>query len=82
VLGPITCTYSGTLTGNGYNPTNTARPVTSVTQAELSLTNAPVTKVSGSGVCATSASITAVYQVQGETIAGSGVFNQALAVTS
>ncbi|MBW8483508.1 hypothetical protein [Actinomadura parmotrematis] len=83
ILGGITCYYGGSLTANGYNPDNAARPNTSVAQAEVGVNGATVSKQSGSSfLCPSTATVTATYQLQGETTAGSGVFDQKLYVTS
>jgi hypothetical protein len=61
----ISCVYSGTLTGSGYNPNNPNRPDTSVAQAEAKITNGVVSKKSGSGLCPSTATVTAAYKLVG-----------------
>jgi hypothetical protein len=63
----ITCTYGGTLTGNGYNPDNANRPDTSVSQSEAQITNGTVS-LTGSGnsfLCPSTATVSATYQLVG-----------------
>ncbi|GAA2129716.1 hypothetical protein [Actinomadura napierensis] len=61
----LSCVYSGTLTGNGYNPDNPTRPDTSVAQAQAQITNGTVTKKSGSFLCPGTATVTAAFQLVG-----------------
>jgi len=61
----LSCVYSGTLTGNGYNPDNPTRPDTSVAQAQARITNATVNKKSGSFLCPGTATVNAAYQLVG-----------------
>lgn len=61
----ISCTYSGTLTGNGYNPDNATRPDTSVAQSQVKITNGVVNKVSGSFLCPATATVNAAYKLVG-----------------
>ncbi|MFD0686648.1 hypothetical protein [Actinomadura fibrosa] len=83
LLGGITCIFGGNLTANGYNPTNPNRPVTGNNQAQVGVNGATVSKQSGSNIfCPSTATVTATYQLLGETVAGSGTFNQTLFVTS
>jgi hypothetical protein len=84
IFGGITCIYGGSLTANGFNRDNPNRPVTSNDQAQVGITNATVNKVSSGSnfLCPGTASVTANYQLLGETTAGSGNFTQALYVTS
>ncbi|MFA1547310.1 hypothetical protein [Actinomadura chokoriensis] len=83
LFGGITCVFGGSLTANGYNPDNANRPVTSNNQAQVGVNGAKVSKQSGSNLlCPSTATVTATYQLRGETTAGSGTFNQALYVTS
>ncbi|MFA1539234.1 hypothetical protein [Actinomadura monticuli] len=83
LFGGITCVFGGSLTANGYNPDNANRPVTSNNQAQVGVNGATVSKQSGSSfLCPSTATVTATYQLRGETTAGSGTFNQTLYVTS
>jgi hypothetical protein len=84
IFGGITCIYGGSLTANGWNPTNPTRPVPSNNEAQAGISNATVSKVnSGSNfLCPGTATVTGTYQLKGEVTAGSGVFNQTLFVTS
>jgi hypothetical protein len=61
----ISCTYRGTLTGNGYNADNPNRPDTSVDQAQASIVNGTVSKLSGSFLCPGTATVNAAYQLVG-----------------
>jgi hypothetical protein len=62
----LTCTYTGTLTGNGYNPDNPNRPDTSVNQSEAQISGGTVTLASGSSfLCPGTATVNAVYQLVG-----------------
>jgi hypothetical protein len=61
----ISCVYSGTLTGTGYNPDNPNRPDTSVAQAQAKITNGVVSKASGSFLCPATATVNAAYQLVG-----------------
>ncbi|MBO2447928.1 hypothetical protein J4573_12560 [Actinomadura barringtoniae] len=61
----ISCVYSGSLTGNGYNPDNPARPDTSLAQAQVQVSNGTVNKLSGSGLCPATATVNAAYQLVG-----------------
>lgn len=61
----ITCTYGGTLTGNGYNPDNANRPNTSVAQAEAQISGGTVNLISGSFLCPSTATVNATYQLVG-----------------
>ncbi|MQY02706.1 hypothetical protein [Actinomadura macrotermitis] len=80
ILGGITCYFGGNLTANGYNPDNPNRPNTSVAAAEVGVNGATVSKQSGSNfLCPATATVTATYQLQGETTAGN--YNQQLYVT-
>ncbi|MEU8303873.1 hypothetical protein AB0C84_09940 [Actinomadura sp. NPDC048955] len=83
LLGGVTCVFGGNLTANGYNGNNASRPVTSSSEAQVGVQNATVNKQSGSSfLCPSTASVTATYALRGETVAGSGTFNQSLYVTS
>jgi hypothetical protein len=84
IFGGITCIFGGNLTANAYNPDNTSRPDTSVSEAQAYVNGATVTKVSSgsSFLCPSTATVTANYKLQGETTAGSGVYNQTLYITS
>ncbi|MDL4818027.1 hypothetical protein [Actinomadura opuntiae] len=82
LFGGITCVFGGNLTANGYNPDNPNRPVTSNAQAQVGVNNATVNKQSGSSfLCPSTATVSATYQLQGETTAGSGTYDQTLYVT-
>jgi hypothetical protein len=81
-FGTITCAYGGNITANFFNPANAARPYPAVTEAQAALSGASVSKTGGSFLCPGSATVTAAYQVLGETTAGSGTFDQSLNVTS
>lgn len=61
----INCTYGGTLSGPGYNADNTARPDTTVDQAQAKINAATVSKTSGSFLCPGTATVTAAYQLVG-----------------
>jgi hypothetical protein len=61
----ISCVYSGTLTGTGYNPDNPNRPDTSVAQAQAKITNGVVSKAGGSFLCPATATVNAAYQLVG-----------------
>ncbi|GAA0280140.1 hypothetical protein GCM10009527_090580 [Actinomadura nitritigenes] len=61
----LSCVYSGTLTGDGYNPNNPNRPDTSIAQAEAKITNGTVTKLSGSSLCPGTATVTAAFKLVG-----------------
>ncbi|MWA07292.1 hypothetical protein F8568_044590 [Actinomadura sp. LD22] len=79
LFGGITCVFGGNLTANGYNPGN---PVTNSDQAEVGVSGATVNKQSGSSfLCPSTATVTATYELKGETTAGSGTYDQTLHVT-
>ncbi|MWA07369.1 hypothetical protein F8568_045005 [Actinomadura sp. LD22] len=60
------CIYSGTLTGNGYNPDNPDRPDPSVNQAQAEIVNGVVSKTSDSFfLCPDKATVNAAYQLVG-----------------
>ena len=80
-FGTITCAYGGNITASFFNPTNTARPYPAVAEAQAALSGASVSKTGGSFLCPGSATVTAAYQVLGETAAGSGTFTQSLYIT-
>jgi hypothetical protein len=61
----ISCTYTGTLTGDGYNADNPNRPDTTVAQAEAKITNGTVNLKSGSFLCPSTATVNAAYQLVG-----------------
>ncbi|MFD0686196.1 hypothetical protein [Actinomadura fibrosa] len=61
----LSCVYSGTLTGSGYNPDNPTRPDTSVAQSQAKITNGVVSKKSGSFLCPATATVNAAYQLVG-----------------
>ncbi|MBB5803834.1 hypothetical protein F4560_003602 [Saccharothrix ecbatanensis] len=82
----ITCYFVGSgannsITGNLYNKDNANRPVTSVADAQASLSGASLRLTSGSSPCPTTATLTGAYRLLGESAAGSGTFNRALYVT-
>lgn len=77
----ITCVYGGNLTADAYNGDNPARPVGSSNEFQISLNNASASSQSGSNwLCPTSASVTAVYQILGESSPGSGVYDQTISL--
>ncbi|GAB3281152.1 hypothetical protein GCM10027589_08280 [Actinocorallia lasiicapitis] len=84
IFGGITCVFGGTITANGYNPTNPNRPVPAVAEAQAGLNGATVNKISSgsSWLCPGTATVTGTYSLKGETVANSGVYNQSLQVTS
>ena len=81
IFGGITCEFGGTLTANGFNGDNAARPDTSSSDAQVGVQNAKVGKTGGSFFCPGTATVSANYALRGETTAGSGTFDQALYVT-
>jgi len=81
-FGTITCAYGGTITANFFNPDNASRPYPAVAEAQAALTGASVSKTGGSFLCPGSATVTATYQLLGETTAGSGTFDQSVSITS
>lgn len=83
LFGGIGCNFGGTLTANGYNGDNPARPDTGSGEAQVGVSNATVNRQSGSHwLCPSTAQVTATYALQGETSAGSGTYDQSLYVTS
>ncbi|RMI47091.1 hypothetical protein EBO15_04150 [Actinomadura harenae] len=83
ILGGITCYYGGSVTANGFNADNASRPVTTVSQAEIQLNNVTVNVQSGgSFLCPSTATVSATYQLLGESSPGSGTYNQQLWVES
>lgn len=81
-FGGITCIYGGSLTANGYNGDNANRPDTSNGEAQVGVNNATVNRQSGSNFfCPSTAQVTAIYQLRGESTPGSGTFDQSLYVT-
>ncbi|MCW2914450.1 MAG: hypothetical protein JWN52_2518 [Actinomycetia bacterium] len=79
LFGGITCVFGGSITANGYNPDNPSRPDTANDQAQIDVNGAPLNRQPGSNVlCPATATITANYQLLGETTAGSGTFDQPL----
>ncbi|GAA2735359.1 hypothetical protein [Actinocorallia aurantiaca] len=77
----VTCIYGGNVTGNAYNGTNPARPVAANNQFQIALNNASAPKLSGSNfLCPGTASVTATYQLLGESSPGSGVYNQTISL--
>ncbi|MEU5878553.1 hypothetical protein [Spirillospora sp. NPDC047279] len=82
IFGGITCYFGGNLTANGFNGDNASRPVASNSQAQVGVTNAVVNRQSGgSFLCPSTATVNATYQLLGETVAGSGTYDQSLYVT-
>ncbi|MEV0661987.1 hypothetical protein ACIBI3_13265 [Actinomadura luteofluorescens] len=82
IFGGITCVFGGNLTANGYNGNNASRPDTTSGEAQVGVKNATVNKQSGSSfLCPSTATVTATYALRGETVAGSGTYNQSLYVT-
>ncbi|MEO3784025.1 hypothetical protein ABGB12_11885 [Actinocorallia sp. B10E7] len=76
-----TCYYGGNLSATAFNGTNPNRPVTSNNQFQIYLNNASASKQSGSSfLCPGSASVTAAYQVLGESSPGSGTYNQTISL--
>ncbi|MFC4906569.1 hypothetical protein [Actinomadura gamaensis] len=84
ILGGITCYYGGSVTGNGYNANNANRPDTTVAQAQIKLSNATVNKISSGSnfLCPSTATVTAAYQLQGESSPGSGSYSLQLWVAA
>ena len=82
LFGTVTCVYGGNVTADAFNKDNTHRPdPTAELQAKLNAVS--IAKQTGSdGICPSTASVTADYKVLGETVAGSGTYNQTLYVTS
>ncbi|MEU4831680.1 hypothetical protein [Streptosporangium sp. NPDC023615] len=85
-FGTISCVYRGSGPGNSialnaFNSDNAARPVPAVAQAQAKATSYSLTKDSGSFLCPGTASYTATFQLLGETVAGSGVYDQRLHIT-
>ncbi|WP_106401144.1 hypothetical protein [Actinocorallia populi] len=77
----VTCVYGGNLTANAYNGTNAARPVPGNGQFQISLNNVSAAKQSGSNfLCPGTASVVATYEVKGESVPGSGVYNQSISL--
>lgn len=77
----VTCIYGGNVTANAYNGTNAARPVTSNTEFQIYLNGASASKQSGSSfLCPSTASVTAVYQLLGESSPGSGSYTQTISL--
>ncbi|MER5621546.1 hypothetical protein ABT061_10945 [Streptosporangium sp. NPDC002544] len=86
-FGTISCVYRGSGAGNSialdtYNPDNAGRPNTAIAQAQAKATNYALTKDSGSILCPGTANYTATFQLMGETVADSGVFDQKLYLTT
>ncbi|MFD1149302.1 hypothetical protein [Saccharothrix hoggarensis] len=83
----ITCYFVGagannSVTGSVYNKDNANRPVTSVADAQASLSGASLRLTSGSSTCPSTATLTGAYKLLGEKQAGSGAFDQTLHITS
>ncbi|GAA3441176.1 hypothetical protein [Planomonospora venezuelensis] len=86
-FGTITCVYRGSgasdsIVLDGFNADNAARPDPSVDQAQARAVNSGLSKVSGSFLCPGTARYSATFQLLGETVAGSGVYDQKLHITS
>ncbi|WP_143219841.1 hypothetical protein [Actinomadura sp. CNU-125] len=81
LFGGITCVFGGTLTADGYNGDNPDRPDTGNAEAQVGVNGATVSKQGGSWLCPSTASVTATYELLGESTAGSGTFDQSLYVT-
>ncbi|MEU8796822.1 hypothetical protein [Spirillospora sp. NPDC048819] len=81
LFGGITCEFGGTLTANGYNGDNASRPDTGNGEAQVGVQGAEVSKTGGSFFCPGTATVTATYELLGESSAGSGTFDQSLYVT-
>lgn len=82
IIGSVTCFYGGSITIDAFNPDNANRPDTSVNAAQVKATNLTINRVSGGSIyCPATAQATATYQLHGESTAGSGVFDQDLAIT-
>lgn len=82
LFGGIGCNFGGTLTADGFNGDNPARPETGSGEAQVGVSNATVNRQSGSHfLCPSTAKVTATYALQGESEAGSGTFDQSLYVT-
>ena len=82
LFGGIGCNFGGTLTADGFNGDNPARPETGSGEAQVGVNNATVNRQSGSHfLCPSTAKVTATYALQGESEAGSGTFDQSLYVT-
>lgn len=82
LFGTVTCVYGGNVTADAFNKDNTHRPdPTAELQAKLNAVS--IAKQTGSdGICPSTATVTADYKILGETVAGSGTYNQTLYVTS
>lgn len=81
IFGGISCTFGGDLTADGFNGDNPARPDTGNAEAQVGVQGAEVRKQGGSFLCPPTAAVTATYALTGETVAGSGTFDQSLYVT-
>ncbi|WP_433256875.1 hypothetical protein ACQPYK_18775 [Streptosporangium sp. CA-135522] len=86
-FGTINCTYRGSGAGNSitldaFNSDNPNRPVTTIAQAQAKATSYTLNKDGGSFLCPGTATFSATFQLLGETVAGSGVYNQKLHLTS
>lgn len=82
LFGGITCVFGGTLTADGFNGDNPNRPDTSNGQAQVGVAGATVSKQGGSFLCPSTATVTATYELLGESTPGSGTYDQPLYVTS
>lgn len=86
-FGSISCTYKGSGAGNSlvldaFNPNNANRPVIAVVQAQARAVNYTLNKDSGSLLCPSTATYSATFQLLGETVANSGVYDQRLHLTA
>ncbi|MFV2209675.1 hypothetical protein ACFHW2_05570 [Actinomadura sp. LOL_016] len=81
LFGGITCVFGGTLTADGFNGDNPDRPDTGSTEAQVGVNGATVSKQGGSWLCPSTATVTATYELTGESSAGSGTYDQSLHVT-
>jgi hypothetical protein len=81
IFGGITCEFGGNLTANGFNGDNASRPDTGSSEAQVGVQNAQVSKTGGSFLCPSTATVSATYALKGESVAGSGDFDQSLYVT-
>lgn len=83
----ITCYFVGSgtndsVTGSVYNPDNPNRPFGSVAESQAQLSQVEMTLTSGDFGCPSTAMLTATYEILGETVAGSGTFDETLYLTS
>ncbi|MBE1535006.1 hypothetical protein [Actinomadura algeriensis] len=81
LFGGITCVFGGNLTADGFNGNNPDRPDTTSGEAQVGVDGATVSKQGGSWLCPSTATVTATYELLGESTPGSGTFDQSLYVT-